>query len=162
VGLFDGRRERVDVSPDSAIVHTADLQDEVRWSQPFHWGLLLAFDDAADADWEIPGDIREGHVSATPTCLAVPVLHSADVVFDEEADPDTPLPEAEVEVVLAARPLQKRPNYAGVLRCPSGQLQVGDADEYCLVQVPRGDLNVAVWLEPREHADRVVIALNGR
>jgi hypothetical protein len=30
------------------------------------------------------------------------------------------------------------------------------------VQVPRGDLNVAVWLEPREHADRVVIALNGR
>ncbi len=138
----------------------AVLEDEVRWSQPFHWGLLTAFDDSTN--WKSPGDIREGRVTATDDCLAIPVLHAQDVEFDESTDPDEPLPEAEVEVILTSRPLSGSTDYTGLLRCSSGRLQVGDADEYRLVQVPSGDLEVGVRLEPREHAERVFIALSSR
>ena len=140
-------------------MHTEVLRDEVRWSQPFRWGLLTAYDN--DADWELPTDLGEGHVAATTSCLAVPVLHSQDVEFEDHGGTETPLPEAEVEVVVTTRPLEIAPTYDGPLQCPSGRLQVGDANEYRLVQVPPGDLRAQVWLEPVEHAERVVIALQG-
>ncbi len=78
-------------------------------------GLLLAFDD--DADWESPGAIREGQVSATPTCLAVPVLHSTDVVLEDDTDPEAPIPEALVEVVLTVRALSEPADFTGTLWC---------------------------------------------
>jgi hypothetical protein len=159
VWLFDRfRRSLVSASPQAPVVGTLVLRDEVRWAQPFHWGILLAYDD--HAEWEMPANLREGHVSATPSCLAVPVLLSTDVEVDKAADPDAPLPEARVEVVISSRPLRGRKDYVGMLRCPSGQLQVGDADDYRIVEVPVGDLFVEVRLEPREHADRVCIALH--
>jgi len=160
VEFFDRFRRKHGASPHAPVVRTAVLQDKVSWSQPFHWGLLLAFDN--DGDWELPGGLREGEVSASGTCLAAPVLHAQDVEVDETDDPDALLPEALVEVLVVHGVLTDPADFVGVLECPSGQLQVGDADEYRIIQVPEGDLDVEVRLEPKEHAERVVIALHSR
>ena len=138
-------------------MHTEVLGDDVRWIQPFHWGLLIAHDD--DADWEVPRGVGKGGVAGNTSCLAIPVRHSQDVKVDEDRDPEAPPPQAQVAVVLTTRPLEILPDYDRPFQCPTGRLQVGDADEYRLVQVPSGNLRVQVWLEPEEHAERVVIAL---
>jgi hypothetical protein len=78
VGFFDRLRCKHGAPPHAPVVRTAVLRDEVSWSQPFHWGLLLAYDK--DGDWELPGSLQEGEVSASRTCLAAPVLHAQDVV----------------------------------------------------------------------------------
>ena len=139
------------------VVHTVALHDEVRWHQPFDWGLLIAHDH--DADWQVPHGVGTGGVAATTSCLAVPVRHAQDVRRLDDGDTETPLPRAEVEVVLTTRLLEGLPDYVGQLSCPTGRLQVGDAHEYRLVGVPPGELRAQVWLEPEEHATRVVIAL---
>ena len=160
MGLFDRfRRKTVAGSRYAPIVHTEALFDEVRWSQPFHWGLLIVHDN--EADWAVPANVGNGCVAATTSCLAVAVRHSQDVKFydDDDGDDEAPLPQAEVDVVLTRRPLEILPDYDGPLECPTGRLQVGDADEYRVVQVPAGTHRVQVWLEPEVHAERVVIAL---
>ena len=162
MGFFDRLRGKHEESPSAPVVRTAVLRDEVSWSQPFHWGLLLAFDNHGDSDWELPGGLGEGEVSASRTCLAAPVLHAQDVRFDETADPNVLLPEALVEVLVVHGVLTEPADFVGVLECPSGHLQVGDADEYRIIQVPEGDLDVQVRLEPKERAERVVIALHSR
>jgi hypothetical protein len=141
-----------------ARVHVAALDGEVRWSQPFRWGLLLAFD--AEGSWDPPGDVGGGQVVATRTCVAVPVLHASDVELDESADPDAPVPEAHVEVVLTGVALHGQVDFAGLLECPSGRLHVGDAEEHHLVDVAPGTHRVQVRLDPGEHAERVVLALS--
>lgn len=161
MGLLDRfRRKRVAGSRHAPIVHTEVLVDEVQWTQPFHWGLLIAHDAAAD--WAVPADVGKGCVAATTSCLAVPVRHAQDVKVYDDGDEQAPLPQAEVEVVLTTRPLEVLPDYDGPLECPSGRLQVGDAHEHRLVQVPAGRHQVQVWLEPEVHAERVVIALQHR
>ena len=159
VGLLDRfRRSTVAGRRPAPVVHSEVMLDEVRWAQPFHWGLLIAHD--SDADWEVPSDVGKAPVAATTTCLAIAVRHAQDVqVVDDGESEAVPPPQAEVQVVLTTRPLEVVPDYDGTLRCPSGRLQVGDADEYRLVQVPAGDLRAQVWLEPEERARRVVIAL---
>ncbi len=158
VGLLDRfRRKTVAGSRHAPIVHTEVLLEEAQWTQPFHWGLLIAHDN--DADWAVPANVGKGCIAATPSCLAVPVRHSQDVKLYDDGDEETPLPQAEVKVVLTTRPLEVPADYDGPLKCPSGRLQVGDADEYRLVQVPAGHHRVQVWLEPAGRAERVVIAL---
>ncbi len=138
-------------------VHQAVLAGEVSWSQPFHWGLLTAFDD--ERSWGLPADVGSHQVVATSTCVAVPVLHAQDVEIDECADTNAPMPEAEVEVVLTDVPLDGPVDFVGELQCRSGRLAVGDADEYHVVAVVPGVHRVQVRLEPKEHAKRVVFAL---
>lgn len=141
------------------MVHTAVLGDEVRWSQPFDWGLLVVHDH--DDDWEVPRGLGGGGVVATSSCLAVPVRHAQDLqVVDVDVDEEAPPTRAQVEVVLTTRVRDGLPDHEGLLRSPSGRLQVGDAHEHHLVQVPRGDLLVQVWLQPEEHAERVVLVLH--
>ena len=139
------------------VVHSEVLFDEVAWSQPFQWGLLIAHDDGAE--WAVPAGAGRGEVAASASCLAVPVRHAQDVRFYDDGDEEVPLPHAEVAVVLTTRPLDVLPDYDGPLQCPSGRLQVGDAAEYRLVQVAAGRHRVRVWLEPETRAERVVIAL---
>ena len=40
---------------------------EVRWTQPFGWGLLLAFDD--EIDGELPDELGSAAVVASSSCL---------------------------------------------------------------------------------------------
>ena len=158
MGLLDRFRRSTEArSRPAPVVHAEVLGDEVRWTQPFHWGLLIAHDH--DAEWEVPTKVGKGYVVGTTSCLAIPVRHSQDIAICDDGDSDAPVPQAEVDVVLTTRPLEEVPDYDGPLQCPTGRLQVGDADEYRLVQVPAGDLLVQVWLDPEEHAERVVIAL---
>lgn len=141
------------------VVRTAVLDDEVRWSQPFDWGLLVVHDH--DADWEVPRGLSGGGVVATSSCLAIPVRHAQDLqVVDVDVDEEAPPTRAQVEVVLTTRSRDDVPDHVRPLRSPSGRLQVGDAHEHHVVQVPAGDLLVEVWLQPEEHAERVVIALH--
>ncbi len=49
---------------------------ETQWSQPFHWGLLMAGDAAGK--WAEPALVGNDIV-ATSTSLAVPVLRAQDV-----------------------------------------------------------------------------------
>ena len=118
MGLLDRLRRRPTVADmQGIVVRTAVLDGEVRWSQPFHWGLLMAFDDRHD--WEVPEGVGGSQVCATRTFLAVSVLHAQDVELDDSASPDELLPEANVEVVLRSGPLEGEVDFAGVLECPS-------------------------------------------
>lgn len=132
---------------------------QVEWRQPFHWGLLLAYDE--DGDFETPELERSGSVVATDSCLAVPVLHSQDMDFPDDAGPDDVLPWAEVNVtVLVGVPLAEAAEFAGRLRCPSGRLSLGDAEQHRVVEVPPGDLHVQVVRDAGQHAERVHIAVS--
>jgi hypothetical protein len=132
---------------------------QVEWTQPFHWGLLLAYDQ--QGHFETPGLDRSGQVAATKTCLAVPVRHSQDVEFPEEAGPDDVLPWALVRVtVLVEEVLHVPQEFAGRLRCPSGRLIVGDAEQHRVVDVPAGDLSVQVARDAGQHAEHVSIAIS--
>ncbi len=131
----------------------------LEWTQPFNWGLLLVYDE--HGQFETPKLLRSGQVVATETCLAVPVLHSADVEFPDDAGPDEVLPPAQVKVaVLVGEPLQEPEEFAGQLRCPSGRLVVGDADHHRVVEVAPGDFLVEVARDGGQHAERVSIALS--
>ena len=160
MGLFAWFRPRpLAGSRREPIVHDEVLGDDVRWVQSFQWGLLIAHDD--DAPWDVPGDVGKGGVAGNASCLAVPVRHAQDVryVVVDDDDPGAPTPRVQVAVVLTTRPLELTPDYDGPFRCPSGRLQIGDAEEYRRVEVPPGDLRVQLWLSPEEHAERVVMAL---
>jgi hypothetical protein len=160
VGLRDGFRRWGSASSRRAPAVYGDLLDEdVRWIQAFQWGLLIAHDDLAA--WDVPSHAGKGHVVGNMTCLAIPVRQAQDVVVldDFDRDPTASPPQAQVAVVLTMRRLELIPDYEGRFRCPSGVLQVGDAAEHRSVQVPPGELSVAVWLESEKRADRVIIAL---
>jgi hypothetical protein len=130
------------------------------WSQPFHWGLLVASDPAAPFD---APDLRaDGTIQATASCLSVPVLHAQDVVTPPDWPDDEPVPEAMVEVTVVVDELLQdvdRPEFEGTLVCPSGRLLIGDADSEREVAVPVGTLRVRVTRDPVEFAERVHIHL---
>lgn len=131
---------------------------QVVWTQPFSWGLLLAYD--AVGPFETPGLDRSGRIVATDTCLAVPVLHSADVEIPEDARPDDVLSPAQVTLtVLVEEPFSEPAEFAGRLRCRSGRLVLGDADSHRVVQVAPGDLHVLVARDAGQHSRTVGIAL---
>lgn len=131
---------------------------EHRWTQPFRWGLLTAFDE--QAPWELPEGIGDNSIRASTSCVAVPVLHAQDVEVPDDADPEAPLPEATVEVtVLVGAPPRKSPEFDGLLSCPSGRLNVGDAENERVIEVAPGQVRVQIWREPMEFAERVTLAV---
>lgn len=90
---------------------------QVDWTQPFHWGLLLAYDQ--DEQFQTPDLDRAGNVAATPSCLAIPVRHAQDIDYPEDVAPDAVLPWTEVKVtVLVGLPLPRTPEFEGLLQCP--------------------------------------------
>ncbi len=129
---------------------------EHRWVQPFRWGILLAFDD--QADWELPAAASSNAIAASPTCLTVPVLHAQDFDIPEDAEPDAPLPEAQVAVtVIVGGVVESAAEFVTVLPCLSGLLRLGDAENGRVIAVPAGQLWVSVTREPVEFAEQVGI-----
>jgi hypothetical protein len=132
---------------------------DVRWSQPFGWGLLTAFDP--ESRWDLPDDVSARVVTATETALAVQVRRSQDVEEPEGWPSDLGWPEAQVGVVLAfaESPSSAHVDFEGSLLCPSGHLAIGDAENEQVPDVPTGLLRVQVSLFARECAEYVVLRL---
>jgi hypothetical protein len=135
--------------------------NEVTWRQQFRWGLLLAFDD--ELDWELPDDVGADDISATSTCLAVPVRHAYDVEIPEGWPDDALLPNAEVQVLV--RLVHRIPDdveFVARILCSSGRLHVGDAENKRVLDVPAGRFAVGITREPVDCAESVTIALSPR
>lgn len=129
---------------------------EQRWSQPFHWGLLMAFD--ATEPFEPPHLSRDEAVQASDTSMSVPVLHAQDIETPPGIGPDEPLPHAEVQVTVhVGGSALEHPEFEAKLYCPSGRLQVGDAEASRIIEVPPGVLRVQVNRRPQQFAEEVVL-----
>ncbi len=76
---------------------------ETQWSQPFHWGLLMAGDAAGK--WAEPALVGNDIV-ATSTSLAVPVLRAQDMDTPQD-DGATPCAQVNVTVVVDGPPLSE-------------------------------------------------------
>jgi len=133
------------------------VTDGATWRQAFRWGLLLAFDD--QAEWALPEGVGSGAILASSTCLAVPVLHAQDVEVPGDWPEDEALPEAEVEVRVVLGVIPDEAEFVGVLECPSGRLNVGDADFSQVLGVPVGLLALSVTREPVKFAESVTITI---
>jgi len=118
----------------------------------------MAFD--AEGPFELPEGIGSNAVRATSTCLTVPVLHAQDVDKPDDAGPNDPIPEARVQVTVTFGTADAAAvEFEGSLACPSGRLCVGDAENECVIDVPRGDLWVQVARTPSEFAEQVSLFL---
>jgi hypothetical protein len=137
----------------------SSTRNEEAWTQPFGWGLLMAFD--AETDWELPEGLGSEGVTASSSCLAVPVHHTSDVSFPEGWPDDLAMPGAQVNVVVAftESPPGSPVHFDGNLSCPSGRLSVGDAENARVIDVPAGTARVQVSLFPFEYADSVVLRI---
>lgn len=129
------------------------------WKQPFQWGLLLVFDDALDRV-ELPGGIGTDSIVSSATCVAVPVLHAQDVEIPDDWPDDAELPYAEVQVTIMVGPASPGAEFVGSIDCPSGRLNVGDAESFKVSDVPTGVLAIAVTREPRQFAESVTIEVS--
>jgi len=100
-------------------------------------------------------------VTASRTCLVVPVLHAQDIETPDTASPDDPLPLAQVEVTVrvGGPPLADAEFTAHLLR-DSGRLKVGDAEAGREVQVPSGVVLVGVARSPAEFAEVVRLCVH--
>lgn len=138
---------------------SSSARREVQWSQPFRWGLLTAFD--AENLWDLPDDVNADLVTATETALAVQVRHSQDIEEPEGWPSDVGLPEQQVRVVVTFAESRDADavEFETSLRCASGRLAVGDAENERVLEVPPGLLRVQVSLFPREFADYVILRL---
>jgi hypothetical protein len=88
----------------------------------------------------------------------VPVLHAQDFDIPEDAEPDAPLPEAQVAVtVIVGGVVESAAEFVTVLPCLSGLLRLGDAENGRVIAVPAGQLWVSVTREPVEFAEQVGI-----
>ncbi len=132
---------------------------ETRWTQPFRWGLLTAFDDERRAS--LPDDVTSKRVTATDTALTVLVRHSQDATSPQGWPDDLGQPEAQVQVIVAFNeaPVGSAVEFEGLLRCESGRLAVGDAETEQVLDVPAGVLRVQVSLFPVDFAENVVLRL---
>lgn len=127
------------------------------WKQRFRWGLLLAFDD--EADWSLPDSVGTDGIAASGTCIAVPVLHAKDFKIPDDWPDDEDLPDAEVEVTVVLGSAPPGAEFVGTLACPSGRLNVGDAESSRVLDVPAGVLALAVSREPVPFAESVIITV---
>ena len=127
------------------------------WSQPFRWGLLIAFD--SEGQFELPDGIGSNAVRASSTCLTVPVLHAQDVEIPEDAGPNEPIPEAQVHVMVAFAKAAVDVEFESSLACPSGRLYIGDAENERVIDVPPGNLLVQVARAPIDFAEQVTLYL---
>jgi hypothetical protein len=130
------------------------------WSQPFQWGVLLAFD--SEAAWRLPADVGTDAIASSGTCIAVPVLHAQDVEIPDDWPDDDDVPDADVRVTVTLGSAPAVAEFVGTLACPSGRLTVGDADSSRELHVPGGVLTVAVSREPMQFAESVTITLSPR
>jgi hypothetical protein len=85
-------------------------------------------------------------------------LHAQDIETPPGIAPDEPLPHAEVQVtVRVGGAALEQPEFEAQLRCPSGRLEVGDAEASRTIEVPPGVLRVQVDRRPRQFAEEVVL-----
>ncbi|TFF17417.1 hypothetical protein [Cellulosimicrobium funkei] len=132
---------------------------QLEWTQPFRWGLLLAFDEQESFD--LPPDLGDEAITSSPSCLAVPVLHAADIDVSDDWPEDVDPPSATVTVtVVVGEPLPTGvAEFDGQLSCPSGRLAIGTAENERTVDVPPGSLRVQVDREPAEYASHVTMRI---
>jgi hypothetical protein len=128
------------------------------WKQPFHWGLLLAFDDSTE--WDLPEGIGTDSIVSSATCVAVPVLHAQDIDVPDDWPDEAEPPYAEVQVIVTVGPVSPGAEFVGTLVCPSGRLSVGDAESSRVLDVPTGVFTVSVSREPRQFAESVTITVS--
>lgn len=133
---------------------------QLEWTQPFRWGLLLAFDERESFD--LPTNLGDEAITSSASCLAVPVLHAADIDIPDDWPEDVALPSAMVTVaVVVGKPIPSDDavEFDGQLNCPSGRLAIGDAENERVVDVPRGPVRVQVIREPLEYASHVTMRI---
>ena len=127
--------------------------------QPFQWGVLTAGE--AGLAWDVP-ESSGNSITASSTCLVVPVLHAQDIELPQSALAGEQLPQALVEVVVnVGGPPLSHVEFTARLRCESGRLAVGDAEDERTVDVPTGVLRIDVAREPAEFAERVTLRVDG-
>lgn len=129
------------------------------WTRSFAWGCLLVHD--AEAEFIVPEGLGAGFASASPTVLAVPVLHQQDrlVAAGWPQDLDLPWAHVDVYVCFSRTPAEDVVQFECLVDCPSGRLLVGDADEEREITVAPGRARIQVGLAADQHADVVVLRL---
>ena len=129
--------------------------DNWQVKRPFWWGLIFLMDRDAS---ELPS-LTDSVVSASPSGLAVKVLHAQDVDLSGfEADDIVPPAQVQVHVRVGDRP-QADALFSGEIDIPSGVLTVGDAEQEDALQIGPGRWAVQVDCIPREFAEEVRIWL---
>lgn len=129
--------------------------DNWQVTRPFWWGLILLMDRDAS---EVPS-LTEAVVSASPSGLAVKVLHAQDVDSSGfEADEIVPPAQVQVYVHVGDGP-QADALFSGEIAVPSGVLTVGDADQEDALEIGPGRWAVQVDCAPREFAEAVRVWL---
>jgi hypothetical protein len=137
---------------------------ETQWTQPFRWGVLMAFD--AEAPWTLPdwfsgrGGGALNQPVASTTCLAVPVLSSQDIEVPDDYPEDEPLPEAQVEVLVTIVSSPQGCPHEFLIGCPSGRLNLGDAEVERVLDVHAGTLRIGVWSDEPQFAQRVLLEVS--
>ncbi len=131
--------------------------DDLIWTRAFNWGVLLITDSKELFE---PPDIRGG-VAATSTCVAVPVRHAQDVDLAAlDLRPDDVVSPAYVTVRCTVGRGTGGPfNFEGSIACPTGRLSIGDADDIASIDVPPGEVRIAVACTPARHAESVAIRI---
>ena len=132
------------------------LPADLHFQRSFGWGVLLL----SDADTgDIPVTTEPGPVVATDTAVAICVRDASDVEVDGMADAEE-VPQVVVNVSVTAGPSPHSPlAFDGVVAVPSGTLLLGDAEHEQALPVGPGTYRVQVWLDDRDHAENVRIAL---
>lgn len=129
--------------------------DDWQVKRPFWWGLVLLVDRDAS---EVPS-LANSVISASPSGLAVKVLHAQDVDLsgfeDDELVPPT---QVQVLVRVGERP-QADALFSGEIDVPSGVLTVGDAEQQDALEIGRGRWAVQVDCAPRGLAETVRVWL---
>lgn len=129
--------------------------DNWQVKRPFWWGLILLMDRDAS---EVPS-LTDSVVSASPSGLAVKVLHAQDVdLGGAEADEIVPPAQVQVHVRIGNRPPADA-LFSGEIDVPSGVLTVGDAEQEDTLEIGRGRWAVQVDCAPREFAETVRVWL---
>ena len=129
--------------------------DNWQVKRTFWWGLLLLMDRDAS---EVPS-LAESVVSASPSGLAVKVLHAQDVDPSGFADDEVvPPAQVQVHVRVGDRP-QADALFSGEIDVPSGVLTVGDAGQEDALEIGPGRWAVQVDCAPREFAETVRVWL---
>lgn len=129
----------------------------MRIRRPFGWGVLTLLDTEAGGEWP---ELRPGaRYAAGPSVLCLVVRHAQDVDADLEAREDDDLISPfEVEVRCRVDALPPSPvDLVVELACPSGRLEVGDADRWDALELPPGRWTVSVRAEPPGAPERVDI-----
>jgi hypothetical protein len=133
----------------------SDTERVLLLRRPFGWGILVIHDRIGLP--RMPDGWTGDAVAADEHGAILPVHHAQDVELAGLSD-DVPVPQFEVEVecFVGAR-ADGRVQFDGVLACPDGRIQIGDADGEYELRLAPGAKRVQAALDPVIPSDRVTI-----